>query len=40
MPLPETAAPGPLPVLPKKLAIDVLPALRATNGWTQEKLEG
>jgi hypothetical protein len=29
-----------LPVLTKKLAIDVLPALRATNGWTQEKLEG
>lgn len=29
-----------LPVLDKKLAIDVLPALRATNGWTQEKLEG
>ena len=31
---------GELPVLDKKLAIDVLPALRATNGWTQEKLEG
>lgn len=31
---------GDLPVLDKKLAIDVLPALRATNGWTQEKLEG
>jgi hypothetical protein len=29
-----------LPVLAKKLAIDVLPALQATNGWTQEKLEG
>ncbi|MFS0886382.1 esterase-like activity of phytase family protein [Aeromicrobium sp. 179-A 4D2 NHS] len=29
-----------LPVLDKRLAIDVLPALRATNGWTQEKLEG
>jgi hypothetical protein len=29
-----------LPILTKKLAIDVLPALRATNGWTQEKLEG
>jgi len=29
-----------LPVLDKTLAIDVLPALRATNGWTQEKLEG
>lgn len=33
-------APGELPVLDKKQAIDVLPALRATNGWTQEKLEG
>lgn len=29
-----------LPVLDKTLAIDVLPALRATRGWTQEKLEG
>ncbi len=29
-----------LPMLEKTLAIDVLPALRATNGWTQEKLEG
>ena len=27
-------------MLPKTLAVDVLPALRATNGWTQEKLEG
>jgi hypothetical protein len=26
--------------LTKKLAVDVLPALRAFNGWTQEKLEG
>ncbi|WDZ86440.1 esterase-like activity of phytase family protein [Micromonospora cathayae] len=34
------ATPGPLTVLPKTLAVDVLPALRATNGWTQEKLEG
>ncbi|MFD6754673.1 esterase-like activity of phytase family protein [Micromonospora gifhornensis] len=34
------AAPGPLRVLPKRLALDVLPALRADNGWTQEKLEG
>ena len=33
-------AAGELPVLDKKLAIDVLPALEATNGWTQEKLEG
>ncbi|MFD3486079.1 esterase-like activity of phytase family protein, partial [Streptomyces sp. NPDC058665] len=31
---------GPLRVLPKKLAHDVLPDLRAGNGWTQEKLEG
>ena len=29
-----------LPILTKKLAIDVLPQLKATNGWTQEKLEG
>jgi hypothetical protein len=34
------AAPGPLRVLPKTLAYDVLPDLRATHGWTQEKLEG
>ncbi|MFJ5264728.1 esterase-like activity of phytase family protein [Streptomyces sp. NPDC088387] len=39
--LPKSAAkPGTLPVLPKKLAHDVLPDLRETNGWTQEKLEG
>ncbi|AWW38506.1 esterase-like activity of phytase family protein [Streptomyces cadmiisoli] len=39
--LPKSAsAPGSLPVLAKKLAHDVLPDLRATNGWTQEKLEG
>ncbi|WP_328887943.1 esterase-like activity of phytase family protein [Streptomyces sp. NBC_00316] len=39
--LPKSAAPsGPLQVLPKKLAHDVLPDLRATDGWTQEKLEG
>ncbi|WP_329384375.1 esterase-like activity of phytase family protein [Streptomyces sp. NBC_01716] len=39
--LPSSAAPsGPLRVLPKKLAHDVLPDLRAGNGWTQEKLEG
>ncbi|MCC6497466.1 MAG: esterase-like activity of phytase family protein, partial [Propionibacteriaceae bacterium] len=31
---------GQLPVLDKSLALDVLPALRATRGWTQEKLEG
>lgn len=41
VPLPgAAAAPGTLPVLPKTLAVDVLPALRATHGWTQEKLEG
>ncbi|MDG4816807.1 esterase-like activity of phytase family protein [Micromonospora sp. WMMD956] len=41
VPMPaDPAAPGPLTVLPKTLAVDVLPALRATNGWTQEKLEG
>lgn len=33
-------APGELPVLEKSPAVDVLPALRAGNGWTQEKLEG
>lgn len=39
--LPTSAAPSDkLPVLRKKLAHDVLPDLRATNGWTQEKLEG
>ncbi|WP_333748213.1 esterase-like activity of phytase family protein [Streptomyces sp. IBSBF 2394] len=39
--LPTSAAPsGALRVLPKRLAYDVLPDLRATNGWTQEKLEG
>jgi hypothetical protein len=39
--LPTTdPAPGTLPVLTKRVALDVLPALRATNGWTQEKLEG
>ena len=39
--VPATDPSGPdLPILTKKLAIDVLPALRATNGWTQEKLEG
>lgn len=39
MPATDPAA-GELPILKKKLAIDVLPALQATNGWTQEKLEG
>jgi hypothetical protein len=34
--------PGQAAVVPltRTLAVDVLPALRATNGWTQEKLEG
>ncbi|WP_320773170.1 esterase-like activity of phytase family protein [Streptomyces sp. CRN 30] len=41
VPLPAKAAPaGTLPVLTKTLAHDVLPDLRATKGWTQEKLEG
>lgn len=31
---------GTVAPLHKELAIDLLPALRATNGWTQEKLEG
>jgi hypothetical protein len=30
----------PLTILEKSTAIDVLPALRSTAGWTQEKLEG
>lgn len=29
-----------LPLLTKKLAVDVLPHLQSTKGWTQEKLEG
>lgn len=29
-----------LPILPKRLVVDVRPALRSTRGWTQEKLEG
>jgi hypothetical protein len=39
MPATDPAA-DELPILDKSLAIDVLPALKATNGWTQEKLEG
>ncbi len=35
-----TDAPGQVEVLEKTEAIDVLPQLRALNGWTQEKLEG
>ena len=39
--LPEGGAEGDaLPMGKKELAVDVLPKLRATNGWTQEKLEG
>jgi hypothetical protein len=38
--LPRRAASDGVTMLDKRLAIDVLPALRATNGWTQEKLEG
>lgn len=40
--LPEGAGSGEnaLPMVKKELAVDVLPKLRATNGWTQEKLEG
>lgn len=42
--IPADAAPTafgePLTVLEKSTAIDVLPQLRATAGWTQEKLEG
>mgnify|MGYP000049974227 CR=1 FL=1 len=29
-----------LPILSKRLVVDVLPTLRATRGWTQEKFEG
>jgi len=36
----ELPGEGELPILEKSLAIDVLPALQAVNGWTQEKLEG
>lgn len=39
--LPATGGTVDAPVaLRKKLALDVLPRLRALNGWTQEKLEG
>ncbi|GAA3231084.1 esterase-like activity of phytase family protein [Actinocorallia longicatena] len=33
------AAPSGLPVVPKTLVRDLLPDLRLTNGWTQEKVE-
>jgi DNA-binding beta-propeller fold protein YncE len=39
VPLPTEAAAS-LTVLPKTLAVDVLPTLQAGAGWTQEKLEG
>lgn len=40
--LPRRGVTGLSPVTPlrKHLAYDLLPALRATDGWTQEKLEG
>ncbi|SDK95818.1 Uncharacterized conserved protein [Nocardioides sp. YR527] len=40
--VPRHGTTGLVPVTPlrKRLAYDLLPALRATNGWTQEKLEG
>ncbi|MEN0130130.1 MAG: esterase-like activity of phytase family protein [Brevundimonas sp.] len=38
--IPADPAPGEVAPLTKKLAHDVLPDLRATAGWTQEKLEG
>ncbi|MFJ2620111.1 esterase-like activity of phytase family protein [Glutamicibacter sp. NPDC087344] len=42
--LPETSgtgsADGPVTMVEKKLAVDVLPVLEQTNGRTQEKLEG
>lgn len=37
---PKGVESGTLPVLTKTLAHDVLPDLRSTHGWTQEKLEG
>lgn len=36
----RTTGSGPLPVLAKTLARDLLPDLRADNGWVQEKVEG
>lgn len=38
--VPPAATPPALTQLDKKLAVDILPRLRALNGWTQEKLEG
>jgi hypothetical protein len=37
---PQPQGGGPFPVLGKTLVRDLLPALRATGGWTQEKVEG
>ena len=37
---PEEQGSGPFPVVTKTLAIDMLPLMRATNGWTLDKLEG
>lgn len=36
----RATAAGPLPLLTKRVARDLLPDLRATNGWVQEKVEG
>jgi len=38
--LSRTAGGGPLPLLSKRVVRDLLPDLRATNGWVQEKVEG
>jgi hypothetical protein len=38
--LPGTGGAATPTPLTKVLAVDVLPAMRASNGWTQEKLEG
>jgi hypothetical protein len=36
----EQGSVTPFPVLTKTLTIDMLPVMRATNGWTLDKLEG
>jgi hypothetical protein len=36
----EQGSVEPFPVVAKTLAIDMLPIMRATNGWTLDKLEG
>ena len=38
--LDRTTGTTPLPLLTKRVARDLLPDLRATNGWVQEKVEG